>query len=259
MQEFEQQPWYVIRSVEKIDSPALVVYADRVRGNIAAALEMVGDAGRLRPHAKTHKTAEVTSLMLNAGITKFKCATIAEAEMLGMAGAPDVLLAYQPIGPKALRFVELTKRYSRTRYSCLVDNSDAARLLNELAGKNNAELFVFIDVNVGMNRTGIAPDEGAVALYEEVAKMNSVKPVGLHAYDGHIHDRDFDLRTQKTNEAFRPVAELKEALSKKGHKDIVIVAGGSPTFPIHAKRPEVVTCNPVLNNRFNRPLFFLAV
>ncbi len=62
-----------------------------------------------------------------ADINKFKCATIAEAEMLGLCNAPDVLLAYQPIGPKIDRFINLIKHYPETNYSCLIDNYPAAK------------------------------------------------------------------------------------------------------------------------------------
>src|SRR5471030_1403709 len=99
--------WYTIKDIDKLDTPALVVYPDRVQQNIATAKEMIGDVSRLRPHVKTYKNREVTAMLLDAGITKFKCATIAEAEMLGMCKAPDVLLAYQPSGPKLDRFIEL--------------------------------------------------------------------------------------------------------------------------------------------------------
>ena len=85
--------WYTIQNVDQLDTPALVVYPDRVKENIRKAIGMVGEAIRLRPHVKTHKSPEVTRLMMDAGISRFKCATIAEAEMLAMQAAPDVLLA----------------------------------------------------------------------------------------------------------------------------------------------------------------------
>src|SRR3954470_5215176 len=99
--------WFHISSPNEIDSPALLVYPQRVKANIQTAIKMIGDVNRLRPHVKTHKCAEVAKLMMNAGINKFKCATIAEAEMLGMQQAADVLLAYQPVGPKLDRFIAL--------------------------------------------------------------------------------------------------------------------------------------------------------
>src|SRR5215471_1034540 len=82
--------WYTIDDIEKLDSPALVVIPSRVSANIQTAIQMVGDVSRLRPHVKTNKSADVSRLMIEAGILKFKCATIAEAEMLGQIGAPDV-------------------------------------------------------------------------------------------------------------------------------------------------------------------------
>ena len=76
--------WYEINNIEDFDSPALVVYPERVEQNISACIKMVGDLDRLRPHVKTNKTVEVVQMMLAQGIAKFKCATIAEAEMLAI-------------------------------------------------------------------------------------------------------------------------------------------------------------------------------
>src|SRR4051812_31491891 len=108
--------WYEIDRIETLDSPALVIYPERVRENISTIVSIVGDADRLRPHVKTHKTIEATQLMLNAGINKFKCATIAEAEMLARAGATDILLAYQPVGPKVNRFADLINKYPAANF-----------------------------------------------------------------------------------------------------------------------------------------------
>src|SRR5205809_6117251 len=112
--------WYEINNVDQVDSPALVIYADRVRENIKTLMSSIDNVDRLRPHIKTHKSLEVSRLMLEAGIKKFKCATIAEAEMLAVAGAPDVLLAYQPVGPKAERLAALKKKFPNVSWSCLI-------------------------------------------------------------------------------------------------------------------------------------------
>src|SRR5437764_2320153 len=92
----QQDSWYVVNNIEQIDSPALVIYPDRVKKNIELAISIAGSVNRLRPHVKTHKSPDVTNMLIEAGITKFKCATISEADMLGACKAPDVLLAYQP-------------------------------------------------------------------------------------------------------------------------------------------------------------------
>src|SRR5687768_16507047 len=90
---------------------------------------MIDDPQRLRPHVKTHKTKEATLLMLAAGISKFKCATIAETEMLAMYDAPNVLLAYQPVGPKLKRLVQLTQQYPDKKFACLIDNITSAQTI----------------------------------------------------------------------------------------------------------------------------------
>ena len=81
-------PWYTVSNVADIPSPALLVYPDRVEENIRRMIAVAGGVGRLRPHMKTNKLPEVVRMHIDQGITKFKCATIAEAEMAATAGAP---------------------------------------------------------------------------------------------------------------------------------------------------------------------------
>lgn len=238
--------WYTIANMETLDTPALVVYPERVKENIRKAIEMVGVPSRLRPHIKTHKSPETTKLMLDAGITTFKCATIAEAEMLAMAGAPDVLLAYQPVGPKAERFARLVEKYPATAFSCLVDNIDAAREMAAVFAAAGLTVPVWLDINVGMDRTGIAPGPEAVNLYNDVWALTGVTVAGLHAYDGHIRDSDLAERAKKCDAGFAAVVALREAIqatSGEAGIDLPIIAGGSPTFPIHSRRSGV-QCSP---------------
>ncbi len=234
------QAWYEIENVDQLDTPALVVYPERVRENIRLAIEMVGSADRLRPHVKTHKSPAVTRLMLEAGISRFKCATIAEAEMLAGEGAPDVLLAYQPIGPKAGRLATLIKKFPATSFSCLIDNADAAAAMAQVFTATGLDVPVYLDINVGMDRTGITAGPAALELYRTAQRLEGITPVGLHAYDGHIRDTDPELRKQKCDEAFAGVFSLQAAIAKP----LTIIAGGSPTFPIHARRPPQIQCSP---------------
>ena len=235
--------WFEIKNIDELDSPALVVFPERVKHNVQLALKMVGDAARLRPHIKTNKSREVSALMMEAGITKFKCATIAEAEMLAICKAPDVLMAYQPLGPKLKRFISIFKKYPGTRFSCLTDNIDAANEQASAFYAENISVPIFIDLNVGMNRTGIAPDDKAIELYKYCSSLNGITVTGLHAYDGHLRDSDIVLRKQKCDEGFAAVLQMKEQLQKFGFSVPVIIAGGSPAFPIHAAREEV-ECSP---------------
>ncbi|HEY8933779.1 MAG TPA: D-TA family PLP-dependent enzyme [Cyclobacteriaceae bacterium] len=234
--------WYTIENIDEIDSPALAVYVENVMENISILKSFVSDINFIRPHVKTHKSAEITKLLLDAGITKFKCATIAEAEMLAMAGAKDILLAYQPVGPKVKRLAKLVEKYPTVLFSCLIDSITSARTIASTFEKRNIHIDVFIDLNVGMNRTGITPSN-AFALFEDCTALKGITVKGLHAYDGHLRDPDMTVRTQQCNDAFAQVETLRTAIGDAFNENLVIVAGGTPTFPIHAKRSDV-ECSP---------------
>ncbi len=234
--------WYQIENIAELDTPALVIYPDRVKANIQTAIKMIGEVDRLRPHIKTNKAIEPTKMMIEAGIHKFKCATIAEAEMLGICKASDVLLAYQPSGPKLHRFVAVIKKYPGTVYSCLTDNLEAARQMADVFTFYGIDVPVYIDMNVGMNRTGISTGK-TVALYTSLTGLKGIHPIGLHAYDGHIRDSEFELRTQKCDEAYQQVERVRQELIEKGYPKPVIVMGGSPGYSVHCKRTNI-ECSP---------------
>ncbi len=235
--------WYTIDNIEELDTPVFTVFPERVKANIETAIKMVGDVNRLRPHIKTHKSPDATRLMLDAGIRKFKCATIAEAEMLGQCGAPDVVLAYQPLGPKLQRFIQLTKAYPDTAYSCLTDNIPAATAQAAAFNSAGLKVPVYIDLNIGMNRSGIIPGDAADALFRKLHELTGIIPAGLHAYDGHLRSADIAERTKQCDAGFQAVTDMKTRMAAAGFTVNNIIAGGSPAFPIHAKRSGV-ECSP---------------
>ena len=235
--------WFTIKNIDTIDSPALVIYKERIQQNILLLKGMVNDdVTKLRPHVKTNKIAEVCSMMIDAGITKFKCATIAEAEMLAMLKAPDVLLAYQPVGPKAYRLATLAEKYPSTHFSCVIDNIHAAEQLSTVFAAKKLLLNVYIDLNTGMNRTGILPAH-ATQLFEAVELLPAIKVIGLHAYDGHIRDTDVAQRKHNVDAAFSKVLIVAATIEAMTKQPLQIVAGGSPTFPLYAERSDV-ECSP---------------
>ena len=243
MTNFQEDNWYLISNADQLDSPALVFYPERIAENIVRLKNSISDVGRLRPHVKTHKNPEITRMMIEAGISKFKCATIAEAEMLAICNAPDVLLAYQPVGPKISRFIELIKTYPDTRFSCLTDNAVSLKAIAAAALAAGQELDLFLDLNVGMHRTGIIPDKKAVELYQQMAAEAGVNARGLHAYDGHIHDDALEIRKKKWQPVLDGVLWLSHEIIVAGLPKPVIVAGGTPTYPLYAALEEV-ECSP---------------
>jgi len=232
---------YQTKAVASIDSPALLLYEDLVHQNIGAALNiMKGKSTFIRPHVKTVKCEEVVKLSLEKGIDRFKCSTVAEAELLAHAGAKDVLLSYQLSGVKAHRFSRLREMFPQTTFASLIDNPDSAKIVSEIFEKN--ELSVFIDVNVGMNRTGVIPDK-ATDLIRACKKLAGINIIGLHGYDGHVHSQDRTIRKEESDAIFDEMNVLRNKAEKVLDKKLKLVLGGSPSFSFYAKQSNV-ECSP---------------
>jgi D-serine deaminase-like pyridoxal phosphate-dependent protein len=235
-----QNDWFSVKEIEKISTPCLLVFPDRIEHNIQEMLRIAGSPEKLRPHIKTYKMAEVIQKQQKYGIHKFKCATIAEAELLASVGAKDILLAMQPVGPNIVRFFDLAENYPDSEFSCLVDNDTIAQQLSK-EGKNRGEsIGIFIDINNGMNRTGIVPGNGVVELFKLLISTKYLNPRGFHVYDGHLRISDFEERKKACADALQPVLELKTELETEGLEVESVIVGGSPTFPAHAHRDDIV-------------------
>ncbi len=233
------QGWWTVANEADIPSPALLLYLDRAEANLRRMIELAGDASRLTPHVKTHKLGPLVELHLRYGIRRFKCATIAEAEMVAAAGGADILLAYQPVGPAVARVVDLAETYPGIRISVIADDRDAIAALAAAASRRGLSIPVLLDVDVGMHRTGIEPGPAAVEVYRQLTVLDGVSPGGLHVYDGHVRDRDPATRAANADQAFAAAVELRRMLQAAGLTVSRLVAGGSPTFPAHARRPDV--------------------
>lgn len=235
----QDKQWYNIDNSAELFSPSLIVYPDRIDFNIRKMIKTAGDVERLRPHVKTHKTAEIVTLQMKHGISKFKCATIAEAEMAAGCGAADILSAMQPVGPNLDRFFNLREKFSNTKFTCIADSEDIIKRLSEMSVKKNLETGIWLDINNGMNRSGAVPGEEAIKLYKLISTLPMLKAEGLHVYDGHIHKHNYTDREKICNQAFVPVEELTVKLITEGAGPVKIVAGGTPTFSIHALRSGI--------------------
>jgi D-threonine aldolase len=233
--------WYKVKNIEQVDSPALLIFKKRLEANIEQVKHYVQRVEQLRPHVKTHKMKQVTAMLQAAGIHKFKCATIAEAEMLGEMQARDVLISYPVIGPKVLRLKTLREKFPQTIFSCLIDNLASATYLNEIFEHN--PITVFIDLNVGMNRTGIKP-ENASDLFQKCVSFESIKIIGLHAYDGHIHSTDLGQRTTEASEVAEMILKVKQEIAQHTDQKMQVIAGGSPTFHLHAEHDAHAEVSP---------------
>ena len=235
--------WYKISNEREVDSPSLLIYKDRVARNIQRMIEIAGDEDRLMVHIKTNKTPEIVQILLAAGISKFKCATIAEAEMAAMAGCKYIIIAHQLVGPKIQRLIELRKLYPDVFFASLLDDRENAVLHNDLFTKVNTTADIFIDVNNGMDRSGHPVNEKLLELYQFIYNQSNLNLHGLHVYDGHLRDSDFIERKSKIEAGFEQVNDLIEQIKETGLPEPLVIAGGTPAFTTHALHTEVY-CSP---------------
>ncbi len=235
---------YVIKNPDDLPTPSLVVYRDMVQHNIRRVGELIGGYKKLRPHLKTHKSSAILKMQMAAGIDKIKCATPKEAEMATAAGIKDLVVAYPLVGPSARRVAELKARRPDVEIAVLSDDVEAVDGLCRAAVDADVELGVFVDLNSGMDRTGVPGPEAALEVAKRIADSPGLRLEGVHFYDGHIHDLDEKVRQQKADASVARGLTAKALIEKHGLPVKKLVTSGSPTFEINARRPEIDEVSP---------------
>ncbi len=228
---------FQLQGTDLIPSPSLIFYQELLEENISAAISMAGGAQRLWPHIKTHKSADVTRLMMAKGVSRFKCATLAEAQMLADCKAPHILLAYPLVGPNISLFLALRTAYPESHFYAIGDDGGSLLALSEAAQRQGQQVSVLLDINVGMDRTGVSPAD-APALYAACARMPGLMVCGLHAYDGHHHQEDFARRCEQVRHSQMELDSAISQIRDQGLPCELLVLAGTPSFPCHALHGE---------------------
>lgn len=207
-----------------IMTPALLIYPAIVGSNIEATVRLAGgNSDRWRPHLKTAKIPAVIQLLVEAGVRNVKCSTTRELMVACQAGVSDALLAFSVVGANAQRVLELAKIYPRTRVSVLIES------VEQLENWKGEDVGIFIDINSGMNRTGINQEgpESIIAL----AKLAGRQFRGLHYYDGHMSGVSSEQREDKAHGGYRQVLALMDALRTASISVEEIITSGTPAAP----------------------------
>jgi D-serine deaminase-like pyridoxal phosphate-dependent protein len=225
--------WYIVKNENQLDSPSLLIYKENLVSNLDTMVEAASDVDLLIPHVKTNKMEEVILLMKERGINKVKTATIAEAELAAISGMDFVLLAHQPVGPKINRFINLCKTYRTTEFAVIVDDRKIVEKLSDEASANDMVISVFLDVNNGMNRSGLPIDEQTLNFYQSLFRAPSIVCKGLHVYDGQWRQADVEERRDSILTSFTAVEDLISDIEYSGLPRPIVIAGGSPAFSVH--------------------------
>ena len=223
-------PWderHRLTGIEDVLSPALVVYPEIVASNVAQTLQLLGgDANRWRAHIKTAKLAYTLRILVERGVSNFKCATTLELLVACRSGAADVLLAYPVIGPNARRACEIANQFPHVRISVLAENEEQVRQWR------GAPVGVFIDINPGMNRTGIEQGQkDKVLRIVRAVEDAGLEFRGLHYYDGQYGGLDEPQRTEAAHAGYDLLLKLVSAIRSNGMSVPEVITAGTPTFP----------------------------
>jgi D-serine deaminase-like pyridoxal phosphate-dependent protein len=218
---------YAVSGIEDVLTPALVMYPDVIAANIERTLELLeGNADRWRVHIKTAKLARTLRMLIDRGIRNFKCATTLELLVACQNGAADVLLAYPVMGANARRVQDIAQQFPNVRISVLAENEEQARQWRA------SRIGIFIDINPGMNRTGIEQSETdrVVSLARAIADA-ALEFRGLHYYDGQYGNLAEPERTQAAHRGYDHLLTIVIELERSGIHVPEVITSGTPTFP----------------------------
>jgi len=229
---------YQISDTSRIISPALVLFREIVDENLKKIVAIAGDPARLRPHCKTHKMREIIQLQLDSGITKHKCATFAEAEMLADVGVKDVFLAYSIVGPNVSRAVKFVEKYPDVTFSVTADHARPIEQLGQAMTSAGQTIDVLLDIDTGQHRTGITAGPAAKDLYQQIVETDGLTPGGFHVYDGQQHQESRDERREAVNKEWKDVIALRDDLLAAGWPVPRMVTGGTASFPVYAEKDD---------------------
>jgi len=223
-------PWnerYGVRNLENVLTPALVAYPEFIASNIRSTLRLLdGKADRWRAHVKTAKLGYTMRMLVERGVSNFKCATTLELITACQNGAADVLLAYPVMGPNARRASEIADQFPRVQISALAENEE------QLRQWRGSRVGVFLDINPGMNRTGIEQRDSARVIGMMRAMHDAAIPFrGLHYYDGQYGRVAEPEKTAATHAGYERLLGLVGEIQNSGFQVPEIVTAGTPSFP----------------------------
>ena len=232
---------YRLNRPDEVETPALLVYQDMVKHNIREVIRICGSPRRVVPHIKTHKSAEVLRLQMEAGMTSFKCATLMEAELLAENGVSEIIFAYPLLHPKKInRFMALKQRYPDIDVKAIVGTPGHLEPLSEAALAHDVEVGVYVDLDTGMRRTGVQPGEEAGRFYAQVARTPALDVIGVHVFDGQaLYKPDLEERKASVAKSLEYIHDLWDRASKQGLEVKDNVVAGSWTFHLYLEEEKI--------------------
>ena len=223
----------------ELDTPALCIDLPALEANIREAADTCESRGiAWRPHAKCHKSPDVARRLIEAGAIGLTCAKLGEAEVFAAAGLHDLLIANMIVGPRKVeRLVALRKKADPI--VCL-DHLDQAEPISQAMQAAGLKIRVLIELDLGMNRAGVAPGEAAVELARRVVRLPGLELAGIMGWEGHLLlIEDAAEKQAKVQAAIGELARTRGLFEKAGLPCPIVSCGGTGSWPITASQPGV--------------------
>lgn len=224
---------------DALDTPALWVDLDILERNIAMLAAFFKQAGvSWRPHTKGIKIPAIAHKLLEAGAIGVTCAKLGEAEVMAAAGIDDILIANQIVG--IIKITRLVNLCHHADVIVAIDSFENACELSSAAHEEGVSLRVVIELNIGMDRCGVAPGEEAVTLAKQIAELPGLQFSGVMGWEGHtVGIENDEVKSQCIKEAVNLLTETGEMIRSVGLSVPIVSCGGSGTFRTTALIPGV--------------------
>jgi D-serine deaminase-like pyridoxal phosphate-dependent protein len=212
---------------EALETPIALVDLDRLERNLDRVATYAMQHGlALRPHTKTHKSPKVAVEQLRRGAIGLTCATLLEAEVMAEV-CEDILLAYPPVGSSKLQ--RLLAIPDEIELTVALDSIEVAEALAQAAGERGRPVGVYVELDLGMRRVGLAAIEDVVALARRISERPPLLYRGIAFYPGHIRARvgQQDEEIARLNSGLRATIA---ALERAGLRPEVVSGGSTPTI-----------------------------
>ena len=223
----------------ELDTPCLVLDLDVLERNLQKMQAASRHAGKnLRPHVKTHKCSALAKKQMETGAIGVCVAKVSEAEALVKAGLDDILITGPVVTPRKLeRLVDLLT--TATSLMVVVDNPNNIELLDSVLRTRGMPMDVLLDLDVGLNRTGVRPQD-ALALADQIVSRPSLRLRGIQAYAGHVqHICSYDARKHLSHQCLREAVHVFRELRATLPTCTIFSASGTGTFDIDIAVPEI--------------------
>ena len=223
------------RPVVEVDTPALVIDLDAMERNLTRMAEFAKKHGvRLRPHAKMHKSAGLAKLQMQAGAVGVCVQKTSEAELLAAKGVHNIYISNEVVALAKLRRVAALARTLAAhsgRLAIAVDSIDGIdRLAAALADAPASSIDVFVELDVGQGRCGVARPQAALKLAQQVLSHPALRFAGLQAYNGRAqHLRGAAERRDAIGRAIEDVLRARSCIEAAGIAVELVTGAGTGT------------------------------